>query len=462
MKPACLLLLIPLLGSTARCTGVQEADAGITPDAVPDDFEAPDADAETIQCFHRALADDGDWERRKPFGDVWAPRVPEGWRPYTQGNWVETDQGWGWEAEEPWGWATFHYGRWFYGPERKWLWIPGTRWAPAWVAWRWGGGYVGWAPLPPSIGFLAGRGLDAGSASIHASHFYFVPESALLSHNLRSAMIPANQNATLLGKTRDITHYSLVRHRVFNLGVSPRRIAGIVGHPLAPLRVARLAGRETSRGFFYQPPELKKLAGGSWREFGNASIHRSLASARTEEGGGRGIAEARTHRSRGEQEAGRLTYGIESSLGGRRISPTAQGSDARRRLASARGAGRSEPYGLGSKSNHMGGQERVSAAGPRTSQDVQSRSLPVMREQRATSAAPEAFRSQTPRRERFQGLTPPVETQRGYSSAAQYQAQQPRNMAPAPSQRGFMSAPPRQQAHEAPSHMSSGGRHRPP
>ena len=30
-----------------------------------------------------------------------------------------------------------------------WVWVPGYTWAPAWVSWRYGDGYAGWAPLPP-------------------------------------------------------------------------------------------------------------------------------------------------------------------------------------------------------------------------------------------------------------------------------------------------------------------------
>lgn len=465
---ACVLLSLgPLLLSTTGCMGVQEADASIAPDAVPEDFEAPEADAESIECFHRALADGGEWEQRAPFGEVWAPRVPEGWRPYTQGNWVETDQGWGWEAEEPWGWAVFHYGRWFYGPERKWLWIPGTRWAPAWVAWRWGGSYVGWAPLPPTIGFVASRGLDPGSASIHATHFSFVPESALLTHNLRSVMLPVNQNATILGRTRDITRYTMVRHRVFDLGVSPRRITEIVGHPLEPLKVARLAtSAGSSRGLFYQPPALAKLSGRSWSEFGSTASHRGMGSirgsTRSEEIGGHGIAAARTRRSRGDQEAVRFAHGA-STLRNRWDSRNSNPSgNTRRQMVRAQGNGRIEASGRFSEKNQMGERERVAAIGPRTSQTVQPRPLQTMRGQRAISSSAEALRSQAPRPERAQGYATQAEAQRSYTSAPRYQPRQVRDFAPPPQpQRSFMPAPPHQ-AHGAPTQTPSGGRHRPP
>jgi hypothetical protein len=54
-----------------------------------------------------------------------------------------------WFSDEPWAWAAYHYGRWTYNPYYGWVWIPGYEWAPAWVSWRTGGGYYGWAPLGP-------------------------------------------------------------------------------------------------------------------------------------------------------------------------------------------------------------------------------------------------------------------------------------------------------------------------
>ena len=43
----------------------------------------------------------------------------------------------------------YHYGRWVLERRMGWFWMPGDEWAPAWVDWRHGGDYVGWAPLPP-------------------------------------------------------------------------------------------------------------------------------------------------------------------------------------------------------------------------------------------------------------------------------------------------------------------------
>src|SRR5205085_7126584 len=87
-------------------------------------------------------------------GRVWRPSegvVGVGFKPYaTGGHWVYTDYGWSFESDFPWGWAAFHYGRWALDPAYGWVWAPDTVWGPAWVDWRFGGGYVGWAPLAPT------------------------------------------------------------------------------------------------------------------------------------------------------------------------------------------------------------------------------------------------------------------------------------------------------------------------
>jgi len=104
--------------------------------------------------FQEALDTYGHWARSERFGEVWVPdQLPPDWRPYQYGHWVYTDE-WGWywisdPEEEDFGWVVYHYGRWARSRALGWFWIPGDEWAPAWVDWRYGGDYVGWAPLPP-------------------------------------------------------------------------------------------------------------------------------------------------------------------------------------------------------------------------------------------------------------------------------------------------------------------------
>jgi hypothetical protein len=106
--------------------------------------------------FYEVLSPHGDWVLIAPYGRVWRPHhrvVGIDFMPYvTGGRWVYTEDGWMFETDWEWGWAPFHYGRWFHAGEvQGWVWVPDTVWGPAWVEWRAGGGYVGWAPLPPRV-----------------------------------------------------------------------------------------------------------------------------------------------------------------------------------------------------------------------------------------------------------------------------------------------------------------------
>jgi len=109
-------------------------------------------DPQAYRQFEAALAPYGTWVDDPAYGRVWIPssaQVGDDFTPYaTNGDWLDTEYGWTWSSGWSWGWAPFHYGRWV-GSERGWAWVPGTLWGPAWVSWRAGGGYVGWAPLPP-------------------------------------------------------------------------------------------------------------------------------------------------------------------------------------------------------------------------------------------------------------------------------------------------------------------------
>jgi hypothetical protein len=88
----------------------------------------------------------GRWDYVEPHGYVWFPSVEMSWRPYYDGSWSFTRYGWTWHGRDRWAWPTHHYGRWGYNGA-FWYWIPATGWAPAWVSWSVGSGYVSWAPL---------------------------------------------------------------------------------------------------------------------------------------------------------------------------------------------------------------------------------------------------------------------------------------------------------------------------
>jgi hypothetical protein len=176
--------------------------------------------AVSLSFFYDQLAPYGQWVQNPEYGWVWYPTaVPAGWQPYSDGRWVWTDDGWYFDSDWSWGWATFHYGRWYYDASYGWAWVPGTVWSPAWVAWRSGGGYVGWAPLPPRVGWRAGVGFSFGgeiSLAIGQPYWAFVQDRAFCSPHVRDVIIARERNRDLYGRTRDRTRYEAAGQRAIN------------------------------------------------------------------------------------------------------------------------------------------------------------------------------------------------------------------------------------------------------
>ena len=110
--------------------------------------------------FYNELEPYGDWDNDPEYGSVWYPNEGPDFRPYgTNGYWTMTEYGNTWVSNYSWGWAPFHYGRWVHRGHRGWAWIPGYEWGPAWVNWRSGGGYYGWAPMSPGVSINVNIGL---------------------------------------------------------------------------------------------------------------------------------------------------------------------------------------------------------------------------------------------------------------------------------------------------------------
>lgn len=104
----------------------------------------------SFQVFYDELSPYGDWINDPRHGYIWLPYVDRDFHPYgSNGHWAMTEYGNTWVSYYDWGWAPFHYGRWLYDDYYGWAWVPGYEWGPAWVNWRTGGGYYGWAPLGP-------------------------------------------------------------------------------------------------------------------------------------------------------------------------------------------------------------------------------------------------------------------------------------------------------------------------
>jgi len=309
--------------------------------AAPDDNAPPsDPAVAGVAYFHEQLSPYGHWVVRAGYGEVWVPDVAPTWRPYTTGHWVYTDQGWAWVADEPWGWAAFHYGRWYYDPEIGWGWVPGTVWAPAWVAWRHGGGYLGWAPLPPAVGFAVGVGLDFGGVVISPGFYTFVGERDILAPRIAVAIVPSVRNVTIVTNTVNVTNYTVVNNHIVNNGVSVQAVEQATGRRIQRVPVASLATASAGgKGAFYQPPVIARAARVPHTEFGKA-LPAQVAAQQRAGVAGRSSTTAGARRSAGDNSAGaraRAQSGTATTAGTGATAGTATGRPYRQPPAGAAG-----------------------------------------------------------------------------------------------------------------------------
>ena len=212
-------------------------------------FCSTSAKAETevdVGFFYDGLAPYGQWVEHPQYGWAWHPAgVEVGWRPYTDGHWIFTDEfGWYWDSDWEWGWAPFHYGRWAFDDTYGWVWIPGSVWGPAWVTWRTGGGFIGWAPLPPEVVWGEGGRLDYGhydmTAEAHHHAWVFVEERHFAEPRMHERVIMPARNVTLFGVTQDSTRLSLSNGRIMNRSVEPAQVERITGRPVPVMHVREM------------------------------------------------------------------------------------------------------------------------------------------------------------------------------------------------------------------------------
>ncbi len=232
--------------------------------------EAPyePAPAEVIAVYKTDLAPAaGIWVQDAEYGWVWIPRArPADWYPYSVGHWVNTDCGWYWVAEgdeAEWGLITYHYGCWHRHLRLGWIWVPGTLWAPAWVSWRWGGGYCGWAPIPPRIGRLGICSAREIDRRVTADQYVYVEarwvgEPGVCSHRIRP-------DATVFNRTANITRITVVNGRAVNRGADVAEIERASNRKYGQAKFAEAASaaeahraREQGRPVFYNPPAVAK------------------------------------------------------------------------------------------------------------------------------------------------------------------------------------------------------------
>jgi hypothetical protein len=156
----------------------------------------------SLQVFYDELSYYGEWYENPDYGYVWRPDVNRDFRPYyTNGHWVMTEFGNTWVSDYEWGWAPFHYGRWFYDRYDGWIWTPDTEWGPAWVTWRSGGGYYGWAPLAPRISINIGRRYN-----VPDNYWVFIPQRCIYYPSYSRYWEP-RRNVYIVQRTTIINNY---------------------------------------------------------------------------------------------------------------------------------------------------------------------------------------------------------------------------------------------------------------
>ena len=210
---------------------------------------APQAKSQdvSIDFFYNNL-NGGSWIEVGNYGYCWQPDAAvsdPSWRPYADGYWAYTDLGWTWVSCEDYGWATYHYGRWVRLADYGWVWKPGYEWGPAWVSWRFGGGYCGWAPLPPETEVvyesrpLTGH-LDV-EFDIGPGYYNFVDVRYIGEPVLRSRIVDVSQNVTYINQTVNVTNITYKNKTVYNYGPDLNVVNQYSSRPIQKLKIERQA-----------------------------------------------------------------------------------------------------------------------------------------------------------------------------------------------------------------------------
>jgi hypothetical protein len=223
----------------------QQPVAPVADQDVP--YQPPPQDVVTV--YQSDLDSYGVWVNVQGYGQCWQPNGrPYGWQPYTVGHWIYTDCGWTWVSdgdEAAWGDVPYHYGRWYSSPDQGWVWIPGTIWGPAWVAWREGGGYCGWAPLPPQCGFGTDYSADQVDAYVPAQSYVYCDEQYVSGGRVDQHIV--RNNVTIINNTTNITNITYVNNTVVNRGISVDNVQRASGRPVEKVTLARATTPEEAR-----------------------------------------------------------------------------------------------------------------------------------------------------------------------------------------------------------------------
>ncbi len=235
------------------------------------------------ETFYHELRPYGHWIQDPEFGRVWLPDVGRNFHPYvTNGHWVMTEYGNTWVSDYAWGWGPFHYGRWHHDNYYGWMWVPGNEWGPAWVAWRNGGGYYGWAPLGPRLNINIS--VNIGGRIPH-SYWSFVRYGHFMRHNLYRYCAPRRHVTRIINRTTVINNTYVYNDRhVYYTGPQARHIERATRQRVQVHRVNHVERRGTSVAHngevsLYRPTTRGSRGTADYRSRSNASPSRSRGSA---------------------------------------------------------------------------------------------------------------------------------------------------------------------------------------
>lgn len=211
--------------------------------------------------FYQSLAPYGQWIEDPQYGYVWSPGEDANFRPYyTNGHWVMTEYGNTWVSDYQWGWACFHYGRWTYDNYYGWLWIPGNYWGPAWVSWRVGEGFYGWAPLGPD--YRDGSSLT--SYNCPGDWWVFIPPRYIHHDHYYQYWNGPRDNKKNIKNTRIISNTMDNGGVTYYTGPQIAHVKQVTGNPVQVFKV-RNSTNQTTRLHndvvrMYRPAEIRQIA----------------------------------------------------------------------------------------------------------------------------------------------------------------------------------------------------------
>jgi hypothetical protein len=212
----------------------------------------------SFEFFSSSLEPYGSWHVSASLGRVWTPRVQViGWHPYTNGHWVYTDFGWTWVSDYEWGAIPYHYGTWAIDSELGWVWVPGYVWAPAWVVFRTGSTYIGWAPVPSSFSI----GTSFSFSDYGPDQFVFVRKADFAAPHIQEHAVPIERSRVIFDQTIALENSIRIENDVVvNRDPDVSQVEQVERSPIERVPRVAPAGRATRDELRVDPERLERGA----------------------------------------------------------------------------------------------------------------------------------------------------------------------------------------------------------